>query len=129
SGLMMAQYTSAALASENKNLSFPSSVDSIPVSGDQEDHVSMGMNGANNLRKVVDNVRNILAVELIGGCQAQEYKGLDLTPPLEKLYHHVRQEIPPIGDDRELASLIDGASELLSDGELLDEFTREFGIE
>lgn len=128
SGLMMAQYTSAALASENKNLSFPSSTDSIPVSGDQEDHVSMGMNGANNLRQVVDNVRNILAVELIGSCQAQEYKDLELTPPLEKLYDRVRQDIPAIGDDRELASLIDRATKLLSDDELLEEFTREFGI-
>ncbi len=128
SGLMMAQYTSAALASENKNLSFPSSTDSIPVSGDQEDHVSMGMNGANNLRQVVENVRDILAVELIGSCQAQEYNDFDLTPPLEKLYGRVREEIPPIGDDRELASLIDKAAKLLSDDELLEEFAREFGI-
>lgn len=127
-GLMLAQYTGTALASENKNLSFPSSIDSIPVSGDQEDHVSMGMNAALNLHQVVDNVRNILAVELLSTCQAQEYKNSDLTPPLKKLYLRVREEIPAIAEDRELASLIEKAAELLKEDEFLNEFSREYGI-
>lgn len=129
SGLMMAQYTSAALASENKCLASPSSVDSIPVSGDQEDHVSMGMHGAEGLREVTENLRKELAVELISACQAQEFTEEALTEPLEDFYSRVREDIPPIDGDRELSSLIGKASALLRNSDYLDRITRKYGLE
>lgn len=129
SGLMLAQYTSAALVSENKNLAYPSSVDSIPVSGDQEDHVSMGMHGAEDLRKMIDNVRKVLAVELIGACQAQEFKNRNLTKPLRDFYHLVREEIPAVEEDRELSTLIENAAEFLKEEEFLQEVCEKYGID
>ncbi len=129
SGLMLTQYTSAALVSDNKSLSFPSSVDSIPVSGDQEDHVSMGMHSAENLEQVVENVTNILAIEMISACQAQEYKNFDLPGPLEDFYEFVRNEIPPIEMDRETASLIEKGSGLLKDETFLQEFSEKYDLE
>ena len=68
-GFMIAQYTAASLVSENKVLAFPSSVDSIPTSAGQEDHVSMGMISARNAWKILQNVENVLAIEMI--CSAQ----------------------------------------------------------
>lgn len=128
SGLMMAQYTSAALASENKTLASPATVDSIPVSGDQEDHVSMGMHGAGNLNQVIENVGEILAVEMIGACQAQEFKNRELTEPLERFYRFVRSEVPPVEQDRELTSLIEKGSVLVKDDRFLKRISDEFGI-
>lgn len=72
SGMMILQYTAASLVSENKVLSHPASVDSIPVSADQEDYVSMGMNAVIKARKVLDNVRKVIAIELVIGAQALE---------------------------------------------------------
>ncbi len=128
SGLMLAQYTSAALASENKCLASPASVDSIPVSGDQEDHVSMGMHGAESLKKVIGNVREELAVELVSVCQAREFKDGGLTEPLDDFYGFVREDIPPIDGDRELSSLINNASDLLRDSAYLDDFVQKYGL-
>lgn len=129
SGLMLAQYTSAALASENKCLASPASVDSIPVSGDQEDHVSMGMHGAEGLKKVIENVRGELAVELISACQAREFKDGSLTEPLDDFYRFVREDIPPIDGDRELSSLINDASDLLRNSSYLDDFAQKYGLQ
>jgi len=104
SGFMMAQVTAAALASENKGLAHPASVDSIPTSADKEDHVSMSMGAALKLGQVVANVRRILAVELV--CAAQ---GVDLLRPLrtseslERLHDTVRERIPAWDRDREMA--------------------------
>ncbi len=78
SGFMMVQVTAAALASENKALAAPHSVDSIPTSGNQEDYVSMGMSAARRLRPMLDNARHVLAIELLAACQ-----GLDLLAPLQ----------------------------------------------
>lgn len=129
SGLMMAQYTSAALASENKCLASPASVDSIPVSGDQEDHVSMGMHGAEDLRAVTENLRKELAVELITACQAREFTEEPLTEPLEDVYRRVREAVPPVDGDRELSSLIGKASDLLRNADYLERFTRRYGLQ
>jgi histidine ammonia-lyase len=128
SGLMLAQYTSASLVSENKNLASPASVDSIPVSGDQEDHVSMGMHSAKSLQKVTENVRDALAVELVTACQAQEFAGLDLTEPLRDFYELVRKEVPAADEDRELSSLIDRGAELLRGKAFLEDLGEEHGI-
>ncbi|MFB6291196.1 MAG: histidine ammonia-lyase [Candidatus Bipolaricaulia bacterium] len=128
SGLMLAQYTSAALVSENKRLATPASVDSIPVSGDQEDHVSMGMHGAQDLNDIIKNVKDALSVEMISACQAQEFMDVDLTDPLEDFYGMIRDDIPPVDEDRELSSLIDRGAEILGDEGFLEHFTERFGI-
>ena len=73
SGLMILQYTSASLVSSNKQYANPSSTDSITSSNGQEDHVSMGANGANHLRDIIDSLYDILAIELITASQAKEY--------------------------------------------------------
>lgn len=78
SGFMIAQYTAASLVSENKVLCHPTSVDSIPVSAGQEDHVSMGMIAAMKAAKVVENTESIIAIEFLCGCQA-----LDFWKPVE----------------------------------------------
>jgi histidine ammonia-lyase len=114
SGFMMAQVTAAALASENKTLCHPASVDSIPTSADKEDHVSMGMWAALKLHEVVRNTQRILAIELL--CSAQ---GIDLLRPmrssarLEALHEEFRQRIPTRVSDRELSKEIASAVEFV----------------
>lgn len=128
SGFMLAQYTSAALTSENKNLANPASVDTVPVSGDQEDHVSMGMHSAEQLQEIVENVRNILAVELIAAVQAEESREYELPDPLDEVYRSVRKEVPPVKKDRELSTLIEKVSELLRKKELLGDLPDRYDI-
>jgi histidine ammonia-lyase len=118
SGFMITQVTAAALASENKALATPYSVDSITTSGNQEDYVSMGMGGARRLRPMLDNLRNILAIELLCACQ-----GIDLLAPLrtgteaQKAYQLVRQVSRKVEADRPLAADIDGVASLVERGE------------
>ena len=118
SGLMIAQYTQAALVSENKRLAVPASVDSIPSSAMQEDHVSMGWSAARKLRMSVDNLRRILAVELVASA-----RGLDLRAPLVPssatgaVLRSLRESVPGPGTDRHLAPELAAAEEFLrSDG-------------
>jgi len=119
SGFMLAQVTAAALASENKALATPHSVDSIPTSGDQEDYVSMGMSAARRLRPMLDNLRNILAIELLCACQ-----GIDFLVPLrtgaeaQKAYDFVRAVSPRVDADRALAPDIARVSDLISQQKL-----------
>ncbi len=118
SGFMITQVTAAALASENKALATPYSVDSITTSGNQEDYVSMGMGGARRLRPMLDNLRNILAIELLCACQ-----GIDLLAPLrtgteaQKAYQLVREVSPKVEADRPLAADIDSVASLIERGE------------
>ncbi|MBC7536721.1 MAG: histidine ammonia-lyase [Ferruginibacter sp.] len=94
SGLMIPQYTAAGIASENKQLCTPSSVDSIPSSNNQEDHVSMGANGAVKCKRVIDNVEKILAIELITAVQAIDFRRpLKTSPALETIIAAFREEI------------------------------------
>jgi len=117
SGLMLAQVTAAALASENKVSAHPASVDSIPTSGNKEDFVSMGMAAALKLSPVISNVKHILAIELICACQA-----LDLLAPLcsgklaEKARQLVRRVSPHLGKDRPLHKDIARLVELIAEG-------------
>jgi histidine ammonia-lyase len=119
SGLMLAQVAAAALASENKVLAHPSSVDSIPTSGNKEDYVSMGMAAALKLEPVIANVRNVLAIELLCACQA-----LDLLAPLrsgklaELARERVRSISPHIAKDRPLHADIARISTLIAEGSL-----------
>jgi histidine ammonia-lyase len=104
SGFMTLQVAAAALASENKAFAAPHSVDSIPTSGNQEDYVSMGMGAARRLDKMLANLRNILAIELLCACQ-----GIDLLSPLrtgieaQKAYDLVRSVSAKVERDRSLA--------------------------
>ena len=117
SGLMVAQITAAALTSENKALATPHSVDSISTSGNQEDYVSMGMTGARRLQRMLENLRNTIAIELLCACQ-----GIDLLAPLhtgklaKKAYEAVRAKSRMVSVDRPLAPDIEAVSTLVADG-------------
>jgi histidine ammonia-lyase len=114
SGFMIAHVTAAALASENKTLSHPASVDSIPTSADKEDHVSMGMGAALKLGRVVDNLRCILAIELTAGAQGIDLlRPLTSSLPLEALHATLRTRIDRWDQDREMAPDLAAAEELL----------------
>ncbi|MFC2166493.1 histidine ammonia-lyase [Acidobacteriota bacterium] len=104
SGLMMAQVTAAALVSENKILCHPASTDSIPTSGNKEDHVSMGTIAARKALEVVNNVEYILSVELLCAAQALEFlKPLKPAKPLIPVIDKIREHIPPLDKDRNLS--------------------------
>jgi len=94
SGLMIPQYTAAGIVSENKQLCTPSSVDSIPSSNNQEDHVSMGANAATKCKRVIDNVEKVLAIELLTAVQALEYRRpLKTSAILEDVVTAFRNEV------------------------------------
>ncbi len=108
SGFMIAQYTAASLVSENKVLAHPSSVDTIPTSGNQEDHVSMGWTSMRKLREVVANVRSVLAVEILAASQAIDFRSVIAAPGTASGAAHavVRAEVPSMDTDREVAGPI-----------------------
>jgi histidine ammonia-lyase len=114
SGLMIAQYTQAGLVSENKRLSVPASVDSIPSSAMQEDHVSMGWHAGRKLRKVVDNLRRVVAIELVTAARALDMRApLKPAPITGALLAKLRKEVPGVGPDRFLAPELETAERLL----------------
>jgi histidine ammonia-lyase len=115
SGYMLAQYTAASLVSENKVLAHPSSVDTIPTSGNQEDHVSMGWTSMRKLRDVVRNVRSVLAVEMVCAAQAIDLRAETAAPsPAVGAAHRLlRQHVPPMNVDREVAPQISAVDALL----------------
>jgi histidine ammonia-lyase len=101
SGFMIPQYTAAGIVSENKQLCTPSSVDSIPSSINQEDHVSMGANGAVKCKRVIDNVEKVLAIELLTAIQAMEFRRpLKTSEQLEKIINDFRKVISFNDSDR-----------------------------
>ncbi|MBD2779936.1 histidine ammonia-lyase [Xenorhabdus szentirmaii] len=119
SGFMIAQVTAAALASENKALSHPSSVDSLPTSANQEDHVSMAPAAGRRLWEMADNVRGILAIEWLTACQGMDFRhGLQGSPILEKARHILRNEVAHYDKDRFFAPDIDKAIQLLAEQQL-----------
>jgi histidine ammonia-lyase len=117
SGFMIVQVTAAALTSENRALTTPHSVDSISTSGNQEDYVSMGMSGARRLERMLDNLRHILAIELLCACQ-----GIDLLAPLQtgalakKAQAAVRLLSPKVVADRALAPDVNAVATLIASG-------------
>jgi len=120
SGLMIPQYTAAALVSKNKELCVPSSVDSIVSSNGQEDHVSMGANGAIKVYKVVNNLYSILAIELITAAQALEFRRpLKTSTYLEIIIDNFRKVVPFIKNDRILHFDIKKAEEFLKNNNYL----------
>lgn len=117
SGMMIAQYTAAALVSENKVLAHPASVDSIPTSANQEDHVSMGMTAARKAREILFNVTSVLAIELMCAAQAIEFQGsTGLSPAMAAVYRAVREQVAPLESDRVLYPDIEACNKLIRDG-------------
>ncbi len=120
SGLMIAQVTAAALVSENKQQAHPASVDSIPTSANQEDHVSMAAHGARRLAHMIENAANVVAIELIASAQGCDFHApLKSSTRLERVRELVRAHIPRLTNDRFLAPDIAAATELISSGALL----------
>ena len=114
-GLMMLQVTQAALVSENRVLSHPASIDSLPTSGNQEDFVSMSMGAALKARQILANTQKVLAIEMITAREALRLRGPDAAAePVKKLYRALSDVIPPIGKDRYLAEDIEKALEFLT---------------
>jgi histidine ammonia-lyase len=119
SGLMIPHVTAAALASENKTLAHPASVDSIPTSANKEDHVSMGAGAARKAAQVAANTARILAVELIAACQALEFlRPLTTSAPLEAVHALVRRGVPAYDEDRSLAAEIEAVAASILGGEV-----------
>ena len=120
SGLMIPQYTTAALVTENKTLCFPASADSVPTSLGQEDHVSMGSISGRKLHQVIDNLEYIQAIELLYASQAMEFRRpLLSTPIIEACHQLVRKHVPVIEDDRIFADDINQLHQLITSGILL----------
>ena len=114
SGFMMPQVTAAALASENKGLAHPASVDSITTSGNKEDYVSMGMAAAIKLKRVIANTTNVLAIEACAAAQALDFLApLKSSPPLQKAHAAIRSVSPKIEHDRVFADDFAKLAELI----------------
>jgi histidine ammonia-lyase len=119
SGFMIAHVTAAALASENKSLAHPASVDSLPTSANQEDHVSMATFAARRLQAMVDNTAHILGIELLAAAQGIDFlRPLHSSPVLEQVHALLRQQVPKMQQDRYLAPDIAHATALVRDGSL-----------
>lgn len=120
SGLMIAQYTAASLVSENKVLAHPASVDSIPTSGEQEDHVSMGTIAAVKADKILQNAKNVVAIEYL--CAAQ---GVDLlsplttSEPLQQAMQAIREKVPLLETDRVISEDIGLIRSMMEEGRIL----------
>jgi histidine ammonia-lyase len=126
-GLMMVQYTAAALVSDNKTLAHPDSVDSIPSCANQEDHVSMGANAARHTLEILENVRHVLAIEMLTAAQA-----IDLRPQgtgklgrgTARAYEIIRKQVSFLEHDRETSSDMETLSALVESGALIDEVSK-----
>ena len=128
SGLMVAQYTAAALVSENKVLAHPASVDSISVSADQEDHVSMGPIAVRKCTEILRNVRTVLAIEMMSAAQAFEFhegrrpgKGTGIA------YDLIRTKVPKLVDDRVLYPDIEAIRQMVEDCAIVEAVEAEIG--
>jgi len=128
SGMMIYQYTAAALASENKVLAHPSSADSIPTSANQEDHVSMGAAAARHARTVLRNVERIVGIEIVVAARALDLRvgvlggGADARPGegVAEAHRRIRARIASLDGDREPGEDLDRAWRVVHDGELVD---------
>ncbi|MBK5240539.1 histidine ammonia-lyase [Clostridium sp.] len=120
SGFMITQYAAAALVSENKILAHPASVDSIPSSANQEDHVSMGTIAARKGRDIIENVQRVLATEIMAACQAIDFRvGYTLGVGTKQAYEVVRENIKFIEKDVIMYVELDKVTKLIQDGDIL----------
>ena len=119
SGFMIAQVTAAALVSENKSLAFPASVDTIPTSAGQEDHVSMATHGALKARRIARNAAGVIGVELLAAAQGIDFhKPLKTSPSLQSAMEAIRASVPFYGSDRYLSHDLEWAKAAVLDGGL-----------
>jgi histidine ammonia-lyase len=117
SGFMIPQVTAAALVSENKQRAYPASVDSIPTSANQEDHVSMAAHGSRRLLPMVDNVMGVIGIELLCAAQGCDFHApLASSAPLEAVRRLLRGVVPHLEDDRHLHPDIEKAIALVRSG-------------
>ncbi|MCD6468521.1 MAG: histidine ammonia-lyase [Thermoplasmata archaeon] len=117
SGFMLPHYVAASLVNENKILSHPASVDTIPVSANQEDHVSMGATAGYKLQKIIENVQQIIAIEYLSAAQGLEFlKPLKPSPPIKEAYDEIRTKIPELKKDRPLYEDIKKMVEMVKKG-------------
>lgn len=129
SGFMIAHVTAAALASENKSLAHPASVDSLPTSANQEDHVSMATFGARRLGAMLDNTAHIIGIELLAAAQGIEFlRPLKSSAPLEQVHAQVRAICPPMPEDHYLAPDIEQATALVQSGALAAQLRQVVGL-
>jgi len=128
SGYMIAQVTAAALASENKSLAHPASVDSLPTSANQEDHVSMATFAARRLADMADNTAYIVAVELLAAAQGIDLRApLKTSPPLRDAHAAIRARVPFYDHDRLLSPDIEAIATMVRGGAFRDGCTQLFG--
>lgn len=131
SGFMIAQYTAAALVSENKVLAHPASVDSIPTSANKEDHVSMGTIAARKCREILNNTEHVIAVELLCAVQAMDLltvqKSLKSGKGTRRVWEVVREEIPFLNRDRVLSHDIETMVEMMRSGKIVERVERAVG--
>ena len=127
SGFMISQYTAAALVSENKVLAHPSSVDSIPTSAGQEDHVSMGATAARHAWKIIKNVESVVSIEML--CAAQGIDFWEHRPGAGTRIAHalIRESVPHLDDDRVLYRDIETIRDLVISGSLVEAVEQEVG--
>jgi histidine ammonia-lyase len=117
SGFMVAQVTAAALASENKSLAHPASVDSLPTSANQEDHVSMAAFAARRLAQIADNCAGIVAIELLAAAQGIDFRApLETSPALKEAMREIRARVPFYREDRYFAPDIEAAKRMVTEG-------------
>ncbi|MGC9166951.1 MAG: histidine ammonia-lyase [Thermoplasmata archaeon] len=121
SGFMIPQYTAAALVSENKVLSHPSSVDSIPTSANQEDHVSMGMFSSFKALQILKNTRYVIAIELLTAAQALEFRKYEMSENNRIVYNFIRKYVKPLENDRPLNPDIEKLNDLIKNNEIIKE--------
>ena len=120
SGFMIAQYAAASMVSENKVLAHPASVDSIPSSANQEDHVSMGTTAARKARAILDNAEKVLAIELFAAAQALWLRGEEkLAPATKAVYNRIREKVPPVNEDVVMYTNMNIVNEMVRSGELI----------
>lgn len=140
SGFMIAQYTAAALVSENKSLAHPASVDSIPTSANQEDHVSMGTIAGRKARMILNNTRKVFAIELLCAAQGLDFRMYDDPssiegqkpsllpgPALTAVHQFIRQRIPHLSHDRQMSLEIQKAEEIITSGALIEVVEKVMG--
>lgn len=120
SGFMIVQYSAASMVSENKVYCHPASVDSIPSSANQEDHVSMGTTAARKARMVLDNVQKVLGIELFCASQGIYFRGEDkLATATDALYKHIRKSVSPVKEDRVMYTELAKFDRMVKNGEVV----------
>ncbi len=123
SGMMIIQYTAASMVSENKVLAHPASVDSIPSSANQEDHVSMGMTAARKARLIVENTTSVLALEFLAAAQALDLRAQQPAAVGQVLHEMIRKEVPFLEEDRELRLDVDAMNAMVRRDDILETVT------